>query len=263
MKTFDSGIFVQDDCFAYMATLPDCSVDMVLADLPYGIVNWTNPYVWDSALDLKKLFGEYLRICRPKAPIILFGSEPYSTFQRNQRPDLFKYDIIWVKNKVTTPFLAKVKPLRSYEIISVFSQGTTAPGRPNNMPYYPQGLIHKPKTVKNTMTDRMTFQKGRPSLKEEYTQEYTNYPKDVIHFDSDKGFHPTQKPVALCEYLIKTYSREGDVVLDNTAGSGTTAIAAHNTKRKWICVERDQEYSDKAVDRITRHIENDALISFS
>jgi site-specific DNA-methyltransferase (adenine-specific) len=252
IRQYPTGTFFSGDCFEYMASLPDHSVDMILADLPYGIVNWTNPYAWDTAMDMKRLFAEYLRIVKPKSAIVLFGTEPYSSFQRTVRPELFKYDIVWLKNKVSSPYLAKVKPLRSLELISVFSEGTTAPGRKNNMPYYPQGLIHKPRKVKNSMKDRMVFQ-ARPSTMEEYTQEYTNYPKDFVSFPCETGMHPTQKPVTLFEYLIKTYTLPGQTVLDNTAGSGTTAIAAMNTDRRWHCCEQDAEYFAKANERVEQN----------
>lgn len=245
-----NGTFLLGDCLERMCDIPDASIDMVLCDLPYGIINWTNPYEWDEALDLKCLFIEYLRILKPRSAIVLFGSEPYSTFQRNSHPHLFKYDIIWVKNKVSSFFTAKVKPLRSYEIISVFSEGTTSAGRPNNMPYNPQGLVRKERTVKNTKKDRVALQASRPSLKDEYQQEFTGYPRDVVYFDCESGAHPTQKPVPLFEYLIRTYTDEGMTILDNCAGSGTTAIAAERSGRRWICIEREPEYYYPAVGRV-------------
>lgn len=243
------GKFYNDDCFKIMETIEDHSIDLILCDLPYGVGNWTNPYDWDKCFPLDRLFLEYKRILKPNKTILLFGTEPYSTVQRNAGFDLFKYDIYWIKNKASSPMNAKVKPLRSVEIISVFSQGTTSPGRNNNMLYNPQGLVKVNKVSKNGGGDRMVMSQ-RKSMQETYIQEYTNYPRDYVNFDCEVGFHPTQKPVKLFEYLINTYSNENDLVLDNCAGSGTTAIACENTNRKWICIEKEKDYFDKAMQRI-------------
>lgn len=240
---------IHGDCFEKMADMADNSVDLVLCDLPYGIINWTNPYNWDKFLDLEKLFEEYLRITKSKAAIVLFGTEPYSSYQRNKGGTLFKYDIYWIKNKQSSPMFAKVKPLRSVEVISVFSNGTTSPGRKNNMPYNPQGLKPLNKTVKNSKKDRMVFQ-SRPSTKEEYVQKFTNYPKDYVMFNCESGLHPTQKPVDLMRYLIRTYSNEGEVVLDNCMGSGTTGVACKLENRNFIGIESDENYFNIAKKRI-------------
>lgn len=253
VKAIGKGLFFTGDCFDVMRDLPDGRADMVLCDLPYGLVNWTNPYEWDKFLPLDVLFSEYRRLVQPRGAMLLFGTEPYSTIQRNAGMTLFKYDIYWIKNKQSSPMLAKVKPLRSVELVSVFSEGTTSPGRKNNMIYNPQGLVACEKRVRNSKKDRMVVQ-DRPSLNAEYTQQFTNYPKDYVSFDCESGLHPTQKPVALFEYLIRTYTNEGMVVLDNCAGSGTTAIAAENAGRRWLCIERDPEYAAKAIERITKHV---------
>lgn len=248
---------LQGDCLERMNEIPDGSVDMVLCDLPYGIVNWTNPYEWDSALDLRTLFGQYRRVLRNLGAIVLFGTEPYSTFQRTAAPDLYKYDIVWIKNRVSSPYLAKVKPLRSVELISVFSEGTTSPGRLGNMPYYPQGLVRKPRTVKNSKKNRMVFQ-ARPSTKDEYVQEFTGYPKDFVEFPLDvDSVHPTQKPVDLLRYLIRTYTLPGETVLDNTMGSGSTAVAAIREGRSFIGIEMDESYFQIAKDRVESEIISD------
>jgi DNA modification methylase len=221
------------DCLDLLSSLPDNSIDMVLTDPPYQLNNWTNPMQWDKVLDLKAIWIEIERVSKFGAAICLFGNEPYSTTQRNSNPTLFKYDLIWVKNKITSPMLAKVKPLKSYEIISVFSTGKTSPGRDGNMNYYPQGLVKIDKTVSNNSKSRSVVS-HRPSLKKTYVQEFTNYPKDVLFFDCESGLHPTQKPVKLLEYLISTYTLIGDTVLDFTIG-----------------FELDQTYFDIATKRIT------------
>ena len=240
---------MQGDCLEMMKTLPDGCVDMVLTDPPYQLTNWTNPMQWDKVLDLTSVWEEINRVSKYGVAVCLFGNEPYSTTQRNSNPSMFKYDIIWVKNKVTGFMNAKVKPLKSYEVISVFSTGKTSPGRQGNMKYYPQGLIKKDKQVKNSKNSRSVLS-DRPSLKDSYKQEYTNYPRDVLCFDCESGLHPTQKPVALMEYLIKTYTNEGETVLDFTMGSGTTGVAAKNLNRNFIGIELDEGYFNTAKERI-------------
>jgi site-specific DNA-methyltransferase (adenine-specific) len=242
------------DCLEMMQLIPDGSVDMVLTDPPYQLTNWTNPMQWDKLLYLKAIWVELDRICKYGIAVCLFGNEPYSTTQRNSNPPMFKYDLIWVKNKITSPMLAKVKPLKSYEVISVFSTGKTSPGREGNMKYYPQGLVRIDKKVKNNNRSRSVVQ-DRPSLKPSYTQEFTNYPRDVLIFDCESGLHPTQKPVPLMEYLIRTYTNEGETVLDFTMGSGTTGVACVNTGRKFIGIELDQGYFDIATQRINQSLE--------
>ena len=241
---------MQGDCLELMKTIPDGSVDMVLTDPPYQLNNWTNPMQWDKVLDLTSIWSEVNRVCKYGVAVCLFGNEPYSTTQRNSNPAMFKYDLIWVKNKVTAPMLAKVRPLKSYEVISVFSTGKTSPGRNGNMKYYPQGLVRVDKDVKNSKNSRSVIQ-DRPSLKNTYRQEFTNYPKDVLMFDCESGLHPTQKPVTLMEYLIKTYTNEGETVLDFTMGSGTTGVAAKNLNRDFIGIELDESYFNIAKERIT------------
>jgi len=240
---------IQGDCLEVLKGIPDGSIDMVLTDPPYQLTNWTNPMQWDKVLDLTSIWAELNRVCKYGVAVCLFGNEPYSTTQRNSNPTMFKYDLIWVKNKITSPMLAKVKPLKSYEVISVFSTGKTSPGREGNMKYYPQGLVRVDKKVKNNSKSRSVVQ-DRPSLKASYTQEFTNYPRDVIMFDCESGLHPTQKPVALMEYLIKTYTNEGDTVLDFTMGSGTTGVAAKNLNRDFIGIELDHNYFKIAQERI-------------
>ena len=238
------------DCLEMMAEIEDGSVDMVLTDPPYQLNNWTNPYQWDKALNLPAVWTELNRVCRYGTARCLFGNEPYSTVQRNSNPSQFKYDLVWVKNRVTAPMLAKVRPLKRYELVSVFSDGKTSPGRDGNMSYYPQGLTRIEKQVKNSKKSRSVVQ-DRPSLKDSYVQEFTGYPDDVLFFDCESStVHPTQKPVALMEYLIKTYTNEGEVVLDFTMGSGTTGVACMNTGRRFIGIERDEGYFDIAEKRI-------------
>lgn len=250
-----SGYFLKGDCLDLLKEVPDNSVDMVLCDLPYETVNWNRTHAWDRIIPMDSLWEAYWRVLSPSGAILLFGNEPFSTRLKISQLEHYKYDYIWKKTKVGGFVLAKVKPLKVYETISVFSRGTTSPGRKNNMTYNPQGLVRVDKTVKNSGKNRLGFS-GVSRTKPEYVQEFTNYPTDFLEFASEKNtFHPTQKPISLCEHLILTHSNEGAMVLDNCAGSGTTAIAAENTKRRWICMEKDEGYYGKAVERVGKHLE--------
>ena len=253
------------DCFDILTTIPDNSVDLVLCDPPYELSNWTNPYDWDRTLDFEKLWEQLDRVLRhDRCSVLLFGNEPYSTIQRNSNLSNFKYDYIWVKNKVTGFMNAKVKPLKSYEIISVFSKGTTSPGRNNNMIYNPQGLVKVDKTIKNNGSAKSrTVQAVRKSMESnEYTQEYTNYPKDVLMYDCETGLHPTQKPVTLLSHLIQTYSDTGNTVLDFTMGSGSTGVAAIEVERDFIGIEKNDEYFNIAKNRIEESTHKAGLFDF-
>lgn len=239
------------DCLKRMKEIPDHSVDMILCDLPYGVITWGKTMKWDEVISFKKLWKHYWRVLKPKGAIVLFGAEPFSTQLRASQLRYFKYDYIWKKNKVSGFMAAKCKPLKSYELISVFSQGTTAPGRKNNMPYYPQGLIKVNKKVKGKRkSDSIGIQGSR--LKKDYVQAFTNYPKDILEFDGESGFHPTQKPVPLLKYLIRTYTKKHETVLDNTMGSGSTGVAAVKTKRRFIGIEKDKKYFKIAKQRIKK-----------
>ena len=254
---FQTGTFYLGDCFDVMATLEAGSVAMVLNDPPYG----TTACAWDSVLPLDRMWPEYWRLVKANAAVVLFGAEPFSSVLRMSALNQFKYDWIWAKSRALGFTNAKNKPMNKHEIVSVFSLGTTANRSERRMPYFPQGLTVSGKTVKGkkgSAADGASggHRFGRPGQKEEYVQEFTNYPTSVIDFANEGGgFHPTQKPVALFEYLIRTYTNPGELVLDNTAGSGTTAIAAINAGRKWICIERDEGYYEKAVQRIKHHEE--------
>lgn len=252
-----NGVFYIGDCFEIMRDFPDNSVDMILNDPPYGTQNWKSPESWDSVLPFDFMWKEYWRLLSSKnSAIALFGNEPFSTILKYSQLSKYKYDYVWIKS-ISGGFMnAKVKPLKKYELISIFSEGTTSPGRSGNMIYNPQGIIRINKTVKQS-TNKDDSRIGvtiRDNSKQEYTQEYTNYPCDILQYHNETGLHPTQKPVKLFEHLIKTYTTENMVVFDNTAGSGTTAIAAENVNRRWICIEKDIKYARKAIQRIQDHI---------
>ena len=238
------------DTIEQMKLIPDKSIDFICCDLPYG----TTACAWDIIIPFDKLWEQYKRIIKDKGVIVLFGSEPFSSLLRTSNLDWYKYDWIWEKSQPGTCMSAKNRPMKKHEDILIFSPGTTANCSGRRMNYYPQGLI--PCKRKRSMGDNNSgknggsFKTDRPS-RHPYIQEWTGYPNTVLHFDNERGVdHPTQKPVALFEYLIKTYTNEGDLVLDNCAGSGTTAIAALNCSRHYILIEKEPKYVEIARKRI-------------
>lgn len=250
-----NGEWWMGDCLELMKDIPNGSVDMVLCDLPYG----TTACKWDTVIPFKPLWREYHRIAKERAAIVLTASQPFTSALVMSNVKNFKYDWVWNKSKVGDFVRAKLKPMSGHESVLIFSKGAVANGSKRNMNYNPQGLKRVNKIAKNSTNPTEGFA-GRnkenygPNNKlhqPTYIQEFEGYPNTKLNIQSNKkGFHPTQKPVALFEYLIKTYTNEGDLVLDNTAGSGTTAIASENTSRRWICIERDPDYSRKAIERI-------------
>lgn len=233
-----------------MKDIPDESVDMILCDLPYG----TTACKWDSIIPFEILWKHYNRVIKNNGVICLFGSEPFSTHLRISQIDNYKYDWIWVKsNGSCSGFVhAKNMPLKKHEIISVFSKapiGHISLLKERRMKYNPQGLSYKPTKEISKKKFGNTVGK-RPSQVEEYTREYINYPVSILNFDSEKGLHPTQKPVPLLEYLIKTYTNENETVLDNCMGSGSTGVACVHTNRNFMGIELDNHYFDIAKNRI-------------
>lgn len=239
-----------EDCLEGMKRIPDKFVDMILCDLPYGQTECK----WDCKVNLTELWNHYNRIIKDKGAIILTASQPFTTTLINSNTKEFKYEWIWIKSKPTGFLNAKNAPMKKHENVLVFSKGMTANGSANNMNYYPQGLIECSinKKSKNNSKD---IYSTRPSRNNDgYIQKYTGYPCSILEFASEgKNIHPTQKPVPLFEYLIRTYTNEGELVLDNCMGSGTTAVAAINTKRNYIGFELDKGYFDIANKRIEEH----------
>ena len=237
------------DCLEGMKQIPDGSIDAIICDLPYGTTSCT----WDSVIPLDKLFEQYKRIIKPKGAIVLTCTQPFTSKLVMTFPNLYRHQWIWAKNTVTGFANAKVQPLRCFEDVLVFAFQS-----PN---YYPQGLKRVNLVKKNgvsvggdTIRGNVEASKGKGKMRTEgatYEQEWTNYPKQIITFDSDTStFHPTQKPVDLLRYLVKTYTNEGDTILDNCMGSGTTAVACIKEKRHFIGFELNKEYYDKACLRI-------------
>jgi len=226
---------IQGDCLEVMKDIPDKSIDMILCDLPYG----TTACKWDTIIPFEPLWEQYKRIIKDNGAIVLTASQPFTSALVMSNVKMFKYEWIWGKGRGTGFQIVRYKPLVSHENVLVFGSGA--------IKYNPQMRDReKPRVSKNKGTTRqMLVSNGK-----EYTAEKAldkKYPITELQFSSDdqKGkLHPTQKPVALFEYLIKTYTNEGDLVLDNCAGSGTTGVACKNLNRTFILIEKEQEYID-------------------
>lgn len=240
------------DCLDIMPDLEDKSIDMILCDLPYG----TTACKWDTIIPFELLWKQYERIIGNKSAIVLTACQPFTSVLIFSNLSLFRYCWIWDKNKATNFMSAKLMPLLRTEDIVVFSKSTCNSMSKIKMTYYPQGITEINKVVSNgknvggkVAQDRhAVFTEGK-----EYLQQFTNYPTNILFFPNDNNpLHPTQKPVALMEYLIKTYTNEGDIVLDNCMGSGTTGIACLNTKRNFIGIEKDEKYFEIAKNRILK-----------
>ena len=228
------------DCLERMKEIPDGSVDMILADPPYG----TTSCKWDSVIPLDKMWEQLKRIIKPNGAIVLFGSEPFSSFLRVSNIKMFRYDWIWEKEQGIGFANANKMPMKKHEVVSVFYK---------KLPKYcPQGLLPFSKKVVRKETDVGEYMGKNGVSNTTYEQKYTNYPTSVLEFSRNKvgTVHPTQKPVALMEYLIKTYTQEGETVLDFVMGSGTTGIACKNTGRKFIGIEKDAGYFEIAKQRL-------------
>lgn len=220
---------------------------MILCDLPYG----TTACSWDSVLPFDQLWAEYWRIAKPNAAVVLTASQPFTSALVMSATREFRYSWVWDKISVTGFANAKKQPLRHIEDCLVFYKKPPVFNAQNLIPL--NKLRKNSASVGGATVKGEHLSNGRGSLRTaglERTQEFTNYPRQRLEIGREKGFHPTQKPVALFEYLIRTYTNEGDLVLDNCAGSGTTAVAAESAGRRWICIERDPDYYAKAVDRV-------------
>lgn len=217
------------------------------------MVKGTTACKWDSVIPFEPMWEQLNRIIKPNGAIVLFGSEPFSSALRMSNIKNYKYDWVWEKSRATDFVNANNKPMKKHENISVFSLGTTANKSLRKMNYFPQGLIESEKKIKRTSRG---FQGERPNQKDEYISKFKNYPTSILEFNSEgKTVHPTQKPVTLLEYLIKTYTLEGETVLDFTMGSGSTGVACKNTNRNFIGIELDEKYFKIASDRINNDIE--------
>jgi site-specific DNA-methyltransferase (adenine-specific) len=242
------NILYQDDCFNIFPRVEDKSIDLILCDLPYN----TTRAKWDIQLDLNLLWENYKRIIKDNGAILLFAQTPFDKVLGCSNLDWLKYEWIWEKTQATGFLNAKKMPMKSHENILVFYK--------NPPTYNPQKTTgHKPmhSYTKKPEVQNKTELYGEMNRVISGGGDTDRYPRSVLVFSSDKQknkldgtIHPTQKPLALCEYLIKTYTNEGDLVLDNTAGSGTTGLAAKNTNRKYILIEKEENWCQVIKKRI-------------
>lgn len=241
------------DCLELMKDIPDKSIDMILCDLPYG----TTACKWDTIIPFEPLWKQYNRIIKDNGIIALFGSEPFSTALRMSQFDLYRYDWYWVKSKAGLYQHAKNRPMKAIETISIFSKAKWGHKSQvkNRMPYNPQGIKSiGMKTVTKNYNAGGTVGERPKQIGKKY-EAFTGFPNDVLYYQNIIGkqaIHSTQKSVDLCEYLIKTYTNEGETVLDNCMGSGTTGVACKNLNRNFIGIELDETYFNIAKERIEK-----------
>ena len=233
---------MQGDCLERMKEIESGSVDMILTDPPYGITSCE----WDLIIPLEPMWEQLKRLIKPNGAIALFGSEPFSSVLRMSNIKSYKYDLIWKKSKCGSPLTAKYKPMTKHENISIFEKNG------NRVNYNPQMEIGKPYKRKYTPNNKNNMKFGISGV--ETDNKGTRHPISILDFPQkwrrQDQIHPTQKPVALIEYLIKTYSNEGEMVLDFTMGSGTTGVACKHLNRNFIGIELDEEYFKIAEKRI-------------
>ncbi len=238
---------IKGDCLEVMKSIKDNSIDAIITDPPYG----TTACKWDSVIDFDLMWEQLNRIIKPNGAIVLFGSEPFSSALRMSNIKNYKYDWVWDKRSSTNPMLAKITPIKSHEVISVFGL--------NKVNYYPQMTEKSKDTIKrqNRKQNTNIIVSEHYSHKRVLQKNKLGYPKSVQYFKKEVNnqykkpiVHPTQKPIALMEYLIKTYTNENETVLDFTMGSGSTGVACVNTKRNFIGIEMDSKYFEIAEQRI-------------
>ena len=240
----DNYSIYQGDCLEVMDELikQNVKVDAIITDPPYG----TTACKWDSVIPFDKMWERINKLIKPNGAIVLFGSEPFSSSLRMSNIKNYKYDWYWNKSKPVGFANAKKMPLKDIETISVFYK---------KLPIYnPQGLIKCDRLINNSTKqikhNNISNQNGGAFKTETYKQEFTNFPRQVLKFNVECGLHPTQKPIPLLEYLIKTYTNEDELVLDFTMGSGSTGVACLNTNRKFIGIELDKKYFNIAKKRL-------------
>lgn len=240
---------LQGDCLQLMQEIPDASIDMILCDLPYG----TTKNKWDCMIPLEPLWEQYKRIIKKRGCIALFGQPPFDKVLGCSNLGMLKYEWIWEKPMSTGRLNVHFAPLKAHENILIFSKsaGCYVKDPEKAMVYNPQMTAGKPyKCISGGVSTNYDTVWSRECYK---VNTGTRYPRDVQRFNHDRGgLHPTQKPVALLEYLVRTYTHEGDVVLDNCMGSGSTGIACIHTGRRFIGMELDGHYYDVAKRRIDR-----------
>jgi site-specific DNA-methyltransferase (adenine-specific) len=233
---------IQGDCMELMEDIKDGSIDMILCDPPYGKTSCS----WDEQVQLDKMWTAYKRIIKPNGVIVITGIQPFTSFVIMSNLDNYKYNWVWVKPQGIDPFKAKLRPLNNIEDIMVFCYG--------KVPYYAQmetGKNHY-NNIRDT-TPRFSETTGTLMKQTKTFNKGTRWPKRTLEFRLERGYHPTQKPTKLFEYLIRTYTKDGEVVLDPYAGSFTTAIACIKANRNWICMEKEDKYCKIGQERIDRY----------
>lgn len=237
---FERNHIYNMDCIAGMSIIPDGEVDMIFTDLPYGVTDCA----WDSLLPLPELWAQYERVIKPNGAIVLTACQPFTTalIQSNRRH--FRYCWYWHKNTATGFCFAKFQPMRCMEDVAVFYRKAPV--------YHPQGVttLGTPAPRKKAIKEDCVYK--METLGKAYTQKYTGYPKNLLEIRTERGLHPTQKPVALVEYMVRTYTNPGELVLDSCGGSGTTAEACIRSGRDYILFEIDEGYFNIAQERARR-----------
>ena len=241
---------IKGDCLVEMQNIPDKSIDAIICDLPYG----TTACKWDSILPLEPLWEQYNRVIKENGAIVLFGTEPFSSLLRTSNLKEYRYDIIWEKSRFTNFLFVKKQIAKVHENISIFykKQPTYNPQMEKGEPYFRKGT-GKPKT--KDLMDKPAIDNGKEN------ESGDRYPKSIqkFPFHNVGNYHPTEKPIGLIEFLIKTYTNEGETVLDNTMGAGSTGVACLNTNRNFIGIELDNNYFEIAKERIENHTQQQNL----
>ena len=238
----DKTWLMHGDCLERMKEIPDGSVDMVLTDPPYG----TTACKWDSIIPLQPMWEQLKRITKPNGAIVMTASQPFTTKLISSNYKMFKYCWVYRKPQGVDPFMAKKRPLNDIEDVVVFCEGA--------VPYNPQKTEGSPYKVVRDKKSRVNELNNSVFKQTTTINNGERLPKRVLDFNQERGLHPTQKPVALMEYLIKTYTNEGETVLDFTMGSGTTGVACANLGREFIGIELDDNYFNIAKDRILQGV---------
>ena len=251
MKMTDKLTLINGDCLIEMQKIEDKSIDLILCDLPYG----TTACAWDNIIPFDKLWNNYKRIIKDNGAIVLFSTQPFTTALISSNMKDFRYSLIWNKIRAAGFLNANRMPLKQHEDINVFYKAQPT--------YNPQKYIDKPYDKTKYNGNKLDKNVLGAYTSQSSKNQGERFPKSILTFSQNwrrqNQIHPTQKPVELMEYLIKTYSNENDLVLDNCMGSGTTAIACENTNRKFIGIELDTEYYEKAVERIKNHVAQQKL----
>lgn len=251
---FEKSKIIQGDCLEKMKLIPDGSVDMILADLPYG----TTVCKWDAIIPFDPLWEQYKRIIKDNGAIVLTASQPFTSALIMSNPKMFKYEWIWEKNRGSNFAVLKYQPMKEHENVLVFSKKTHL-YKPIMQERKGGGLARTKYDYGRTENSKSEVMNFLPKHAKHNGNNKLRYPSSLQKFNCEVGKHPTQKPVTLFEYLIKTYTNEGDIVLDNVAGSGTTGEACLNLNRDFILIEKEPNYYEVIKERVGKILKNYGL----